>query len=484
MFRVQDSFGLGNLRVLIPDSRQWTLLAHSLWVAGGAAALALLLGLPYGFLVSQAKIPVRGLFQLLGLLPLLVPPLIAAIAWSGLCGIQGPWGAIAVFGFSYFPFVWILSARAFERVDRRMEEAAILAGGWRAVARIELPFVLPSAAIGALLVFVFAIADFAVPDYLSTVGPKFSVYADDVFFRWKQADATGEAIAASIPPLFLISLALLTVLRLRQRHGHSLGAGFLPPQPVALGKLQVPAIAFLLLVLGATLFAPLGRLAYEAGGLSSYADALGEAHVDLGTSILLACAAALLATALQTLPALRAAHARSGVGMDLGILLPLALPGVLISIGFIRFWNREGFVFDWSDWVYGTKAVVLLLFLARFSAFPFFAGTEAFRAIDPALEEAGATAGLSWGRRFRRVLLPLAFPGLAAGAVLVYLFVMREIDAVALIPSGNRTVMFRIYNYIHFGRDSLIAALCLVSVAFGAVPVLAASLWRARKGAA
>ena len=82
--------------------------------------------------------------------------------------------------------------------DPRQEEAALLAGGLRAALRVELPLVLPSALFAACFAFVLAINDFAVPDYVSSIGPKWNVYADEVFASWRSAKETGSLMPPKI----------------------------------------------------------------------------------------------------------------------------------------------------------------------------------------------------------------------------------------------------------------------------------------------
>ncbi len=485
LFLVEGKFSFANFEVVLLNQRQWTLLGNSLFVSGTSALLALVIGIPFGFLMARARLPLKWIFYTLGIAPLAIPPLLSAIAWVKLIDLRGPLAAIFIFTISYFPFVWILVARSLENVDRRIEESARSCGGWKAAARAQWPFALPSACIGALLVFAFSIADFSVPDYLSTIGPKFNVYADDIFFRWKQEAKTGEAIAAALPALALLIAALCAIIYLRRKKMPSLTPGFLSPETLSLGKYTKFAWLFCAIVVGLSTIAPLSRLAWEAGDFRSYAEVLsGEgtgAVEDLANSLWIAAAAALSASLLQILPALFANRSRAGFCIDFLTTLPFMLPAMLLSIGTIRAWNHSGPILDWGEWVYGTKLVVVILFVLRFSAFSYFANSEGLRTISPSLEEAASIASVPWWARLRRILLPLIWPSVCAGALLVYLFSMREIDAVALIPSGNSTAMFRIYNYIHFGRDSFIAALCLIYLLCASLPLIAYFLLTERK---
>ena len=79
--------------------------------------------------------------------------------------------------------------------------------------------------------------------------------------------------------------------------------------------------------------------------------------------------------------------------------------------------------------------------------------------------------------RLLRVVAPPLGGALAGGAALVFVLSMRELDAAIFVPAANGTVMFRVYNAVHFGRDDFVAALALLVVFFVALPGLAWSLF-------
>ena len=149
------------------------LLASPILIPLAAAALAFALGLPFGFLVARTDVPGARMLRPLGVVPLLLPPLLLAMTWAVILpDLRGATATILFLGLSTFPLVGIFASRAFERIDAGMEEAALLSGGLKAVLRMELPLVLPAALCGACLAFAFAINDFGVPDYVSSIGPK------------------------------------------------------------------------------------------------------------------------------------------------------------------------------------------------------------------------------------------------------------------------------------------------------------------------
>jgi len=478
MLRIEGADLAGGLA-----ARTLALLGRTAWIGAGAAALAFVLGLPFGFLVARTDIPGARFLRQAGLVPLLIPPVILAMTMSVVwTGVRGASAIVLVLGVSAFPLVAVFTARAFERIDARREDAALLAGGLRAALAMELPLVLPAALSGACMAFVLAINDFAVPDYITSIGSKYNVYADEVFASWQSVHAPGKAVAAALPLLGLTLLVLLPALLLRRRGALATYDGdFRRPEALALGAWRWPAFLAAAALLGLTALLPILRLAWEAGGgprgwspahlAASFARALDVGRGDLQRSLLFAGSAAVL----SLLPALALGHAlersRRGGWFEALVVAPLALPAILLGIGYIALWNNA-----WSTQFYASGALVVMLFLGRFLCFPVLAARGATAMLDARLEEAAQLAGAGPLRRLCSVVQPAVRTSLLGGAALVFVFGMRELDAAILVPAANGTAMFRVYNAIHFGRDDFVAALALLVVFFILLPGV---LWSA-----
>ncbi len=469
-------------------ARTMQLLVRTLVVGGGSAALALLVGVPFGFLVTRTDLPGAGLLRAVGVLPLLAPPLVLAMTLTVATGVRGGPAIVLVLGSCAFPLVALYTARALERIDARLHEAALLAGGLRAVLRIELALALPSAACAACFAFALAINDFAVPDYVSSIGTKYPVYADEVFASWRSDKDTGRAVAAALPIVALTLVALLPTLRLARRAPlFSLGGDFRRALPLALGAWKLPAAAFVLGVLALTACLPVGRLLWEAGGGSrdfalskmgcAFARALELARANLQASLLFSGAAALCAAPLALV--LGHALARTSRGQraaSLLVLLPLAVPAILFGIGAIAQWNRAA-----TAVVYDSGAMAVLLFVGRFAPLAVLALASATAMLDPRLEEAARLAGGGPVRRLLWIVAPALLPAILGGLVLIFVLALRELDAAILVPAANSTVLFRLYNAVHFGRDDFVAALALLVVFFVVLPGALYALWGRRR---
>jgi iron(III) transport system permease protein len=335
---------------------------------------------------------------------------------------------------------------------------------------------------------VFAVNDFAVPDYVSSIGPKYNVYADEVFASWRSTQDTNRAVAAAIPLVLMTLLALVPALELRRRLPlASFDGDFRAPARLRLGVWRFPAFVFVIAVLGISVFAPLGRLVYEAGGGSrgftfahvqdSFARAVELARVNLQSSILYAVGAALLCVPLAiVLGHALAQSSRAVRWATLVVVLPIVVPAILFGIGNIAVWNRPatGAIYD-SGWM------VVILYVGRFAPFAILAFAAGRAMLDPRVEESARLAGAGPARRLLHVVAPALWPAVVGGATLVYVFSMRELDAAIFVPSANGTVLFRLYNAVHFGRDDFVAAMALLIALFVLLPGLLWSLFAKKR---
>ena len=470
-------------KILDPESLD--LFANTLLLGLTSAGVALLLGAPFGFLVARTDMPGRRWLRPLGVVPLFLPPLMIAMTWTAVTPLRGTWMAALVLGAGTFPLVAVFTARAFERIDARLEEAALLAGGLPALLRADLGLVLPPALCGACLALVFAVNDFSVPDYVASVGAaRFDVYSDRVFAACKQPVTPGYPVARALPLIAFTLAALLPALALRRRGAMaSLAAHFRQPGTLRLGTWRWPAFAFCLAVVLAGAGVPLLRFLWEMGGghkpagfaTASFGEAwsraLELARGDLQNSLVYAVCTATIAVPLALVIGHALERARRGRWLEPLALLPMAMPAVLFGIGYIAIWNH-----DLTARFYDGGGLVVLLMIGRFLPFPVLILSGAVASLDPRLEEAGDLAGARPARRLASIVAPSLRSTLIASWVLVFVLALRELDAAILVPAANHTAMVRIYHSVHFGRDEHVAALSLLLAFFILLPGL---LWAA-----
>ncbi|MGO1948994.1 MAG: molybdate ABC transporter permease subunit [Mycobacteriaceae bacterium] len=133
-------------------------------------------------------------------------------------------------------------------------------------------------------------------------------------------------------------------------------------------------------------------------------------------------------------------HPGWGETVQLIVYAPLVLSPVVSGLALVFFWGRNGVVGGALDSVgvqvaYTSLSVILV---QVFVAMPFFVSTTvtSLRAISPVLQEAAALDGATRWQTITRVLVPLAWPGIATGTVMGFARALSEYGA-TLTFAGN-----------------------------------------------
>jgi molybdate transport system permease protein len=160
--------------------------------------------------------------------------------------------------------------------------------------------------------------------------------------------------------------------------------------------------------------------------------------------------------------------------------LPLVLPPAVAGIALLAAFGRRGLLGD-SFEALGisipfTKAAVVLAVIFVASPFYLRQGIAAFAGVDDDLLAAARTLGAGPFRRFRRVALPLALPGLAVGSSLAFARGLGEFGATIMfagsVPGVTQTLPLAIYGQLDQDFDTALAIGCLLVLV--SVAVLAA----------
>jgi iron(III) transport system permease protein len=461
-------------------------LARTLLLGVTVAAAAAVVGTTLAWLVTRTDLPGRRAARLLLPLPLVMPSFIAAFALLAafapgglLAGLleplgverlpafEGFWGALYVLTLFTYPYVYLPVAARLGQLPASLEESARLLG--RSPAAVFRTVVAPQAAsavwAGTLLVFLYTISDFGAVQLLRYQTLTSSIYASRVF------DRTG-ALAQSLL-LGLLAVAVVAAERWVTRGGRParLAAGARTMR-IPLGRWTAAAVALVAGVVGLALVAPVGVLAFWAvrGALagSTRAGALvadaGELAVPAVNTAAMAVLAALVAV-LAVLPVayLTVRHSsRLAGGANAVIVGGFALPGLVVALA-LAFWTLQ------APWplaaLYQTQALLVFAYVVHFGSQALRAAQVAVAAVPSRLDDAARTLGAGRFRRLRTVELPLATPGLLAGAGLVLLSSMKELPATLLLaPPGFETLATRIWNATEdaYLADASMAALFLL----------------------
>ena len=443
---------------------------------GLATALACAaLGVPVALLLARRRGALAAGFATLLPLPLVLPPWMTGLAWARHVTLSGFWGAVTLLSVALWPFVTLFALRGLRAAGQAGDAATLARGRAAALLGVELPLALPSILSGMLFVFVFAVTDFGVPDFLSfNVAEPFTVLAMEIFTKWSRLEAAGEAAVVSLPAVALGVAALAAALVLERRHaGRFHGGGGRAGASRAGG----PVGALALLLLAALMLQPVLELGTWALRNADPAATIASARDDLlrGVEAALGAGAivALLGVAVARL-SLRLSP-RAETALLALVLLPLAAPGVLFGLGVVHFWNAP-----WNPlgpFLYESPLLLSLALAGRYLPLGVLATRALLARRDEGPFEAAALSGRSLAARVARIHLPLLAPALGLGLVLGYLLSLRDLDIATLVPAGNATLIRRLYGFVHTSSDDTTALLALLLVAVVIVPAAAARLF-------
>lgn len=480
------------------DAKLVRMTGNTLLLGFGVAALSALIAVPLAVCRALFRVPGALVWDLLMLVPFMIPPYIATLGWIMTLQPRGyaqqlfgfnlapflfsTWGIIFVMTLNTFPVIYFAVSRTVETVGSRYADVARVFGasGWRAFFRITLPLSTPGLAASLLLVFAAAIEEYGTPAALGRRAG-FDVLVTGIDLRvsdWP-IDLPGAAILSLV--LVLLSFGAFMVQRwILTRRSYQTTTG--KPQAFdrrELGRWTVPVVvAFGLVAFVATAVPLLGILATAmshtiSGGLTwsnlsfnNFAGILTDgpgALKALGTSLSLGVAAALVTGLLGALSAYAVVKTRmrGRQALDVLTILPNALPGIVVAVGLILAWNQP-----WLPITpYNTALILLLAYCCILLPQPVRYATAAFHQIGDNLEAAARVFGASPIVAFRRILLPLILPSLVASMLLVFAVATRELVASIIVaPVGLQTISTYIWRQFEQGSVGLGMAMAFVTI--------------------
>jgi len=243
--------------------------------------------------------------------------------------------------------------------------------------------------------------------------------------------------------------------------------------PIELGAYRKWLLGIVTILGFVIVIVPIIVLTVQSGGTEAYIEALGRAGDSLLRSIVYASIGATLLTLLGFFTGylIQTKALRYWRSVDSITIFLFALPSTVIGIGLISLWNRP-----WTNFIYGTPLIIVLGYLAKYTALTSRISLTQLAQIPPSMEEAAQVAGAGWFRRVVFIVAPEARRGLLAGWLVGYIFSLRDTGITMLVyPAGHETLPVRIFTLMANGSTQLIAALCVIMITVTLLP--AGVLW-------
>jgi iron(III) transport system permease protein len=497
-----SSWRSSNARALVNS------VSISLFTVLGAGVL----GTALAYLFYRYAFPLRKPLMAMAALPLALPPLVGVLAFLFLYGESGilPRGLQLIFGLEEVPFafeglwaVWLVHVytmyvyfylfvtAGLRNIDPSLLQASagLGASSFMTFRRVLLPLLRPQLISAALLVFMISMASFTAPLLFAGTEPFLTLQ----IYNYK-TNGNFDLSATISTVLTLICLVFLLLIELggtRQGTGTSKGIGA-PAQPVRSGLARAAAVSgamFLLLFLllpVATIFlisfAEEGSWTYQIlpqrYTLANYGALFSDP--DMLEPILNSLQMAALATAANLVfgvaAALVIAKGRLPGRSALRVLtaLPFAIPGTVIALNLIVVFNQPTLP-GFGQILVGTFWILPLAYFIRHIPLIVRSTTAALEQYDDRLTEASADLGASYGVTFRRVVLPLIFPGVLAGTLLTFVTALGEfVSSIMLYVYSNRPISVEILSQLRlyeFGGAAAYSVFLMLLIALSTLAV-------------
>lgn len=446
----------------------------TVWSAGTATAIAVLLGLPVAFVLHRLALPGRRLIRAALLVPFVLPTVVVGVAFRLLLGESGPLGFLGldgtpvaiIAGLVFFNVAVVIRAvgAAWESLDTRPAEAAAALGATPAQVwwTVTLPALRPAIVSAASVVFLFCATAFGI--VLTLGGVRYATVETEIYLLTTTLFDLQAAAALSVLQLVVVVALLGLAARLRATPDATAHRSTARPRRIRSG--DAPAVGVTVLVL-AMVAAPiatlvLGSFHTDAGwstanyrALTSVGsnDALLVPVTDaLVTSIRTAVDATWMALAMGLAVAVlvtrrsqtRGERRARGI-LDGFFMLPLGVSAVTLGFGFLITLDQPPLDLRDSPLLVPIAQALVALPLVVRTLVPVLAG------IDDRQRQAAASLGASPWRALLTVDLPVVWKPLLAASGFAFAASLGEFGATSFLARDDHptvpVVIFRLIGH-------------------------------------
>jgi iron(III) transport system permease protein len=468
--------GLQNFANLINTPSYQRGLINSIITASLTLVTTSAIGIPVAYIMTRYVFYGKKIFSLLTILPLMIPPFVGALALVGMLGRNGIitnflqqsflWlgfnislegglilpniiGIVFVQTFHLWPLIYLNTSASLSKIDPTLEESARNLGssGFSLFRRITLPLAMPGFAAGALLVFLWSIADLGTPIMLN-----FTEYS--VFQAYNELTIQGGyREMASVISIVLTGISAFVLFLVNRYVGlkeyATVRAGAAPKsiQKKIDKKINVAVVLFLSILVLFSIIPHIGTFLMAFTIRPSYGEWIPKGFTLDYMFTAFADSRSSLSIANSMVYSLLASFAGIFLGASIAYLLvrkkfpgksildiistiPFAIPGIVIGLGYIYMFSQPiiGNFRLTSIWY-----ILVISYCMRRLPYTVRSSHAVLRQVHKSLEEAATNLGASRIKSFTSITLPLITPGLVAGAVLIFITSFTEVSTSLLL---------------------------------------------------
>ncbi len=500
-----EGFTIDTFRRIMAMPTFVTAIGNTLKVGFLVGILSTIVGLLFAYVEVYVKMWrfVGGLFKVVSMLPVVSPPFVLSLSMIMLFGkagiitrqwlkiydnsVYGFWGIVIVQTLTFFPVCYMMLKGLLKNIDPSLEEAArdMGASRWKVFATVTFPLLLPGLGNAFLVTFIESIADFANP---MIIGGSYDTLATTIYLQITGAyDKEGAAAMAVV--LLCITLGMFIVQKyyLEAKTAATLtgkasrGRMLIADRSVTIPLTILCSLATLFVIMmyacvpiGALFptwgykFTPLtfkwfGQVFSRYHGLQAFRDSFV-------LSLIAAPITALLSMIISYLVVKR--KFRSKGFIEAVSMLAMAVPGTVLGVGYIRGFSGGVFHTGFLQGLYGSAAILIIVFIVRSLPTGTRSGISALRQIDKSIEESAYDMGADSFKVFMTVTLPLIKDSFLSGLVTAFVRSITAISAIILLVTPSvYLITVQINEFAEKGAYSIACAFAtiLILITYGSV---------------
>ncbi|MBM2802685.1 MAG: ABC-type Fe3+ transport system, permease component [Deltaproteobacteria bacterium] len=494
------NFTLDNYITAYGDPDTYKVFLNTALLIGAKTICAGVIALALAWIIARTDTPCRGMLETLIIIPFFVPGIMEAIGWIMLLSpktgtlnvylrelfglekspfnIYSLWGIVWVMSLGSVSFLFIFFVTALRNMDAALEEAAAAsgAGPLRTAVTITMPMIAPIILGASFFSFIRAMDAFEVPVLLGLPAKVF-VFGNRIYAAIEYDFPVNYGLATALGASFFVLMLGLLRVQHKLLKGKEFfvitGKGY-KPQVVHLGRFKYVTFAFcigffflatglpLSQVVAGSFLRVFGMTQWDMVTLENYHTIVTDPLVwrSLTNTVMIGGAAAILTVLLCSFVAYittRTKYAGRNA-LDLICWLPNAIPGIVAGVGML--------------WAYillpvplfGTLTLLLIVFITIGLPVGVRLMSGVMGQLSPELEECSMVHGASWAQTFRKIMLPLLKPALAAGILILFVNFSRAVSTTILFSAhGTELLAVTLFKYSQVGtRLGLVSALAVV----------------------
>ena len=482
-------------------------ISNTLWLGLISGIGSTVIGFLFAYVDSYVDVGskiVKKLFGVVSILPVVSPPFVLSLSAILLFGRTGVitrglfnmnntqlygWRGIALVQIlTFFPVCYMMLKGLLKNIDPSLEEAArnMGAGRFKVFQTVTFPLLLPGIGNAFLVSFIESVADFANP---MIIGGNFDTLATSIYLQltgaYDKSGATAMAVVLLVISmgLFILekywlerkSVATLTGKATRGRTAITDSSVRIPLVTICT-LLTVFVISMYILVPFGSLFKIWGRDYHLSLKWYEYIFKNKGYRVFTDSMLLSAIASpitAFLSMIIAYLVVKRKFFAKGF--MEFVAMLAMAVPGTVLGVGFIRGYNSGLFHSGILSGLYGTGAILVIVFIVRSLPIGTRSGIAALRQIDRSIEEAAYDMGADSAKVFQTVTLPLIKESFISVLVTTFVRSITAISAIILLVTPKYLLItVRINEHAEKGNYGIACAYAtiLIVITYVAITIM------------